>query len=143
MVDADGDAVSLVTVSQSTNGMNVFTNSTLLLFQNTNYVNDAFSYVVTDHFGGYATGQVSVASVLAPFTGQNTSLFAGGSSNVLTFHGIPTYTYTVQRSVNLLTWKNISTNTANGTGAINYVDYFTDLSGPPSSAFYRLLWLPH
>jgi hypothetical protein len=49
----------------------------------------------------------------------------------------------VQRSVNLLTWKNISTNTAGNTGAINYVDTFADLSGPPSSAFYRLLWQPN
>jgi predicted permease len=143
VIDADSDSVSLVSVSKSTNGMNVYTNSTLLLFQNTNYLNDSFSYVVTDHFGGYATGQVYVASVLAPFTGQNTSLFAGGSSNVLTFHGIPFYTYTVQRSVNLLTWKSISTNTANNIGAINYTDNFADLSGPPSSAFYRLLWQPN
>lgn len=106
-------------------------------------MNDRFAYVVKDTYGGYATGQVTVASVIAPFTGQNTSLLTGGSSNVLTFHGIPNYVYTVQRSVNLLTWKSISTNTASNTGAINYVDTFADLSGPPSSAFYRLLWLPN
>jgi hypothetical protein len=142
-VDPDGDTVSLVNVSTtSTNGMPIATNSTLLLFRNTNYVNDSFSYVVTDHYGGYATGQVYVASVIAPFTGQNTSLFTGGSSNLLTFHGIPDYNYVVQRSVNLLTWKSISTNTAGYNGAINYVDTFADLSGPPSSAFYRLLWEP-
>ncbi|HTB83338.1 MAG TPA: YDG domain-containing protein [Candidatus Sulfotelmatobacter sp.] len=143
-VDPDGDAVSLVNVSStSTNGMPIATNSTLLLFRNTNYVNDSFSYVVKDNYGGFATGQVYVASVIAPFTGQNTTLFTGGSSNLLTFHGIPDYSYVVQRSVNLLTWKSISTNTAGNTGAINYMDTFADLSGPPSSAFYRLLWQPN
>jgi hypothetical protein len=142
VVDPDGDSISLVSVSASTNGMPCYTNSTFILFQNTNYLNDRFSYVVTDGFGGYATGQVAVASVVMPFTGQNANVTINGGTNLVTCHGIPGYTYVVQRSVNLLTWVNISTNTAPLNGVINVTDTFSDLSGAPASAFYRLYWRP-
>jgi hypothetical protein len=141
-IDVDGDPISLVGVSSSTNGMPIFTNSTLLLFQNTNLVNDQFSYTVTDGQGGYATGQVAVVSVLAPFSGQNASLTPAGGTNYLTCYGIPGYKYEIQRSVNFLTWVNIATNTAAFNGTIPVIDRFKDLGGPPASAFYRLLWVP-
>jgi hypothetical protein len=143
VVDADSDTVALASVGISTNGMVSPTNSAFILFRNTNYVNDRFDYTVKDSYGAVATGQVLVASVMAPFTGQNASLAPSGGSNVLTFHGIPGFVYAVQRSVNLLTWKNISTNTVPGNGTLNYTDRFADLSQPPASAFYRLLWLPN
>ncbi|MDR3459478.1 MAG: YDG domain-containing protein [Verrucomicrobiae bacterium] len=142
VVDPDNDPVTLTSVSVSTNGMVSPTNSTYILFRNTNLVTDSFSYVVSDDHGGSATGQVSVACVLAPFTGQNTTLVPTGGTNLLTCHGIPGYTYIVQRSVNLLTWVDISTNAANGSGAISVADAFKDLGGPPNSAFYRLRWKP-
>ena len=85
---------------------------------------------------------MAVASVLAPFTGQNMSLAPAGGTNLLTCHGIPGYTYIIQRSVNFLTWVDISTNTVAGNGAMSIADRFTDLGGPPSSAFYRLKWKP-
>jgi hypothetical protein len=80
--------------------------------------------------------------VLAPFTGQNTSLTVSGGTNALTFHGIPGYVYTIQRSINLLTWANIATNTAAGNGLILATDHFADLGTPPATAFYRLAWQP-
>ena len=118
------------------------TNATYILFRNTNFVNDRFSYVVADDHGGTATGQVNVASVIAPFTGQNTSLVPAGGTNLVTSYGIPGYTYIIERSVNLLTWVDISTNVAAGNGTISATDAFTDLGGPPASAFYRLKWKP-
>jgi len=142
VVDSDSDPVTLTSVGVSTNGMVSATNSTFILFRNTNYVTDRFSYVVADDHGGTATGQVTVASVLAPFTGQNISLAPTGGTNLLTCHGIPGYTYITQRSVNFLTWVDISTNTAAGNGAISIADSFVDLGGPPASAFYRLKWKP-
>jgi len=142
VVDSDGDPVTLTAVSVSTNGMVSPTNATYILFRNTNYENDQFSYTVTDGYGGYATGQVFVASVLAPFTSQNTTINPSGGTNTLTFQGIPGYVYIIQRSVNLLTWTAIATNTAAGNGTILTTDRFTDLGAPPASAFYRLEWEP-
>lgn len=142
VVDPDGDPVSLVSVNTSTNGMVVSTNLGYIIFRNSNHVNDQFSYVVTDGQGGYTTGQVEVVAVLAPFTGQIGSMTVTGGANTLTYHGIPFYTYVIQRSVNLVAWVNISTNTAAPNGLINATDNFTDLSGPPASAFYRLTWQP-
>ena len=142
VVDPDGDPITLTSVSVSTNGMVSPTNATYILFRNTNYVNDRFSYTVTDGFGGYATGQVFVFSVLAPFTGQNTTLNPIGGTNTVTNHGIPGYVYIIQRSINLLTWTAIATNTAAGNGLILTTDRFTDLGAPPASAFYRLEWKP-
>ncbi|HEV2692429.1 MAG TPA: YDG domain-containing protein [Verrucomicrobiae bacterium] len=142
VLDPDGDPVTLTGVGVSTNGMVSPTNSTLILFRNTNYVNDRFSYVVADDHGGSSTGQVNVISVLAPFIGQSTSMAPAGGTNFLTNHGIPGYTYIIQRSVNLLTWVDIATNTAASNGTISSVDTFRDLGGAPGSAFYRMKWQP-
>lgn len=142
VADVDSDAVTFAGVSTSTNGVVLPTNSAFILFRNTNYVNDQFSYTVTDGHGGTSTGQVSVASVLAPFTGQNGSINPVGGTNALSFSGIPNYVYIIQRSVNLISWVDISTNTAASNGAITGQDRFTDLGAPPASAFYRLKWKP-
>ena len=142
VADVDSDTVALASVSPSTNGVTLPTNSAFILFRNTNFVNDQFSYTVSDGHGGTTTGQVSVASVLAPFTGQNGSINPVGGTNTLSFSGIPNYVYIIQRSVNLITWVDISTNTAGSNGAITGQDCFTDLGAPPASAFYRLKWKP-
>jgi hypothetical protein len=143
VVDADGDSIALTGVGVSTNGITLATNSTYLYFSNTNKVKDQFSYTVTDHYGGYATGQVAVAFVVAPFIGQTSGQMSIRSgTNAVTFHGVPGFAYVVQRSVNLLTWVDIATNTAASTGIIQANDTFADLGGTPSSAFYRLKWKP-
>ena len=142
VVDQDNDPTTLVSVGTSTNGVVPATNATFIQFRNPRYLNDQFSYVVTDGFGGYATGQVQVASVVQPFTGQPTTINPSGNSASLTFYGIPNYTYLVQRSVNLVTWKSIATNTALPNGVIQITDHFSDLGSTPGSAFYQLVWVP-
>jgi hypothetical protein len=37
---------------------------------------------------------------------------------------------------------NISTNTAATNGMVNVTDNFNDLGGTPTSAYYRLIWIP-
>jgi hypothetical protein len=141
--DPDGDAVSFVGVGTSTNGVTLITNSTLLFYHNTNLVNDQFSYVVTDGYGGISTGQVAVVSVVAPFLAQSTGrLFVSGATQQVTLYGVPGFVYVVQRSVNMVSWTDIATVTAAQDGTIQATDNFSDLGGPPASAFYRLEWHP-
>jgi autotransporter-associated beta strand protein len=140
--DVDGDAITLVSVGNSTNGVAPTVGGGLISYYNTNNLNDSFSYTVTDGFGGTNTGTVFV-TVSNAFTGQITgviSSFTGGAAN-LTFQGIPDFSYVTERSTNLTDWVGVQTNTAGTNGVINATDTFNDLGGvPPSSAYYRLKW---
>jgi len=149
--DVDGDALyNSVTNLVSTNGVVLTNNGTLLLYPATAAnVNDRFSYTINDLYGGTNTGYVDV--IVDPFVGaavtgqQTTNSIGGGPTFTVTYYGIPTYTYNLQRSTNLfdgLLWVNIATNTIGGGGKTNVVDDFGDLGVIPSEAFYRVLWKP-
>jgi Bacterial Ig-like domain (group 3)/SprB repeat len=148
--DVDGDTLVLAAVSASTNGVTVRTNSTYVLYANTNNVADSFTYTVSDGQGGSTTGTVSV-SIVAGAAGQSVTINPGGVVT-LNFAGVPGYNYVTLRSTNLsagvgLGWVPISTNTAPGTGLFQVQDDFNDLNGgvpvptstPPTSAWYELI----
>jgi len=140
--DADGDPVSLAGIEVSTNGITLATNATLLVYHNTNYLNDRFSYSVYDGYG-YSTGFVSVASVVVPFLSANTgTIVPSAGVNHVSFHGVPGFTYITQRSLFLSDWKDISTNAAAADGSVQITDSFSDLGSAPGSAYYRLKWQP-
>ena len=149
--DADGDALShSVADLVSTNGVTVANNGTLLLYPATAAnVNDRFYYTINDLYGGTNTGYVDV--VVDPFVGvgvtgqQTTNSIGGGPTFTVTYYGIPSYTYKLQRSTNLfagLLWVNIATNTIGGSCKTNVVDDFGDLGVVPAEAFYRVQWKP-
>src|SRR6185437_8668133 len=58
--DIDGDAVSLVDVSVSTNGITVTNNGTALIYYNSNNVADQFTCTVTDSFGDSSRQTVTI-----------------------------------------------------------------------------------
>lgn len=139
--DTDGDTVTLTSTATSTNGITLVNDGTFLHYQNTNAVNDQFTYTVTDSFGDSATGLANI--VAAPFaTGQNATVTVSGSTATVGFAGIPGYSYDVQRSTNLTAWVSILTTNAPPTGAFEWTDDFSDLGVVPSSAYYRLQWNP-
>ena len=143
--DADGDALTISSLGTSTNGVIVTTNSGYIFYVNPSPVNDQFSYTVNDGYGGSATGLVTIAVSTAPVSGQMTgSITITGSTAALSFQAIPGYSYVIERSIDMTTWVDISTNAAASNGSINYTDTFSDLlpSGPPGSAYYRLKWQP-
>jgi len=140
--DADGDTVTLTGINlTTTNGVTLSTNSAYILYPNGPNVADQFSYTIGDGQGGSAIGVVNI-TVAANASGQAQSIMVTGSTAVLSFAGIPGYTYNVDRSTNLISWTTIETTNAPGTGLFNYTDDFSDLGGPPSSAYYRLTWVP-
>ena len=139
----DGDPVTLTSMSLvTTNLINLTTNSTYIFYTNSPNVNDQITYTISDGQGGTNTGVINV--VINPFvTGQLTgSITVSGSSVTVTNYGIPTFTYVTQRSTNLVNWVSIATNTVSSNGVITVTDTFSDLGGPPASAYYRLGWSP-
>jgi len=153
--DSDGDLVSLTNVvMQSTNGINLYalnwtTNSGYIAtatnayigYVNTNITNDQVTYSISDGQGGTSVGLVNI--MVNPFvTGQDPTLTVTGGTATVNFAGIPGYSYSVQRTTNLVDWVTIWTTNAPAKGVFDYTDNFSDLGVIPSSAEYRLKWQP-
>jgi autotransporter-associated beta strand protein len=137
--DADGDALSLVGLGVSTNGIALDTNSTpgYVQYYNASLVDDRFSYTVTDGFGGTNTAVITLTAVNPGGVGGQAKSFTmnGGTASMI-FAGIPGYKYHVQVSTNLSAWNTIWTTNA----PVNGVFQFNDSAAPMPDAFYRLLW---
>ncbi len=145
VADADGDAVTLTGVGVSTNGATPTTSGGFIFYSNPNSVDDQFTYTVSDAYGATATGTVTISVVATPVSGQMTgSIAVSGGTAALSFQAIPGYNYVIERTVSLApeAWVPISTNTAASNGSISASDTFSDLAGPPASAYYRLKWQP-
>lgn len=137
VVAANPSAVSLVSAGVSTNGVMLGNSSGFLLYQNTNNVDDQFTYTVTDGYGGTNTGIVNIVlsnnSVFGP-AGPVVQVTNGITT--LTYTGIPGYSYSVNRSTNLLGgWTTIWTTNMPADGVFQ----FTDPNPPQPTAFYQLL----
>ena len=135
---ANTNTLSLAGTSVSTNGVALTTSSGFLLYQNTNNVNDQFTYTVNDGFGGMSSGLVNVvlsnSSVFGP-TGPVIGVTNGATT--LTYTGIPGYSYSINRTTNLLGgWTIIWTTNMPSGGVFQ----FTDPNPPQSQAYYQLLW---
>src|SRR5262249_47948491 len=137
--------LTLAGVSPSTtNGIALTTNAASITYSNRASVTDRFSYVLSDGHGGSVTGAVSIVNVgSSPLAQFVSTPVWNGNSVYLQFTAVPAWTYFLERSTNLPSaWVTISTNVAPPGGAFDYTDNFSDLSGPPPSAFYRLSWPP-
>jgi hypothetical protein len=137
--DADGDLVSLVNVSVSTNGIILTNNGTVLAYFNTNNVADQFTCAITDGFGGTNFQTVFIAPVL-PLDPTPLIAVATGGNGVLTLRlgGAPGYTYILETATNLFppeNWIPVATNTL-GT---NSVWQFTD---PQVTNFLQRFYRP-
>jgi Invasin, domain 3/Cadherin-like domain len=137
--DTDSDSLSVTGVSaSSTNGGTVSLNSGTITYSPPhNYAGtDAFTYGITDTFGG--TNQC--LAVVTVRLGTLTSVFSfisSATNGVVTLrgYGIPTHSYDVQESGDV----NFSTNTVLGTvvAAGNGVLSFSDTSATNSPRYYR------
>ena len=150
--DPDGDAVALVSVSSSsTNGLNnVTTDGTSITYSpGTNgNVPDAFTYTVRDtraYRAGdtvrTATGTV-VVNVVPALPGQAQAITVSGSNAQVSFAGSVGYPYAVDRSTNLTAWVTLLLTNMPPSGLLQFTDDFSDLGGPPATAFYRLRYAP-
>jgi pectinesterase len=139
--DASPNAViSLAGTGVSSNGVALGNSSGFLLYQNANNVNDQFTYVVTDGFLGTNSGLVNV--VISPnsvfgATGPILKATNNGGPTTITYSGIPGYSYSVNRSTNLMSgWTTVWTTNMPAGGTFQ----FTDSNPPQPAAYYILLW---
>jgi len=131
--DPDGNAVTFMGFGAPAHGSLTQIGNWLLYTPNLNDdTNDAFSYSITDGFGGYATNTISV-TVITPGGVVKAAQPTGGSIT-LTLAGIPSVTYDIQRSTDLSNWTVVGTVTAPAHGVFS----FTDANPPQPSAYYRM-----
>ena len=143
--DPDSDTLSITSAGPtSTNGGTVTLTSTNIIYVPvTNYIGtDLFSFVVSDIYGGSATGTVQVTVTSANLPSPNVVVppaFDSGSGTFsVTFAGIPGYTYTIQSAESPTgPWSFLKTVTAGNDGLIVVTD--TELP-PPPSRYYRTVY---
>ncbi len=130
--DADGDAISLLSVSAtSTNGATISTNAGHIFYvppSASGNVTDSFNYTVMDTFGAVSSGMVVVT--IAPDSNEPSVNLTGlttlpNGSAQIGFAGIPGRSYLIQATTNLvppITWTTLSTNVAGTNGLFQYID---------------------
>jgi hypothetical protein len=136
--DPDDDPLAVVSVaSPSTNNgtVTLTVTNTIVYLPPTNYVGmDLFTFTVGDGRGGFTSGEILVSVVSSQGFNQVSFTISNGLP-VLTYSGIPGYTYTIERTETLAppAWVNLATATADAQGRISFID----TNPPPGSAFYR------
>jgi len=138
--DPEGNAITLVAVdSVSAQGGTVRLEAgTISYTPKEDYTgDDSFQYTLSDSQGASATGTVRVR-INAPSSSPNQlGVVAGaGGSVTVRFAGIPTLSYDIQASSNLLDWVTIGTTIAGVNGVIEFTD---PDAATYSGRFYRTL----
>jgi hypothetical protein len=136
--DVDGDTVSLVDVSVSTNGVILTSDGVTLVYSNLNNVEDQFVCTISDGWGGTNFQTVNISVVFLDIT----SVAANPDGSVtLDFAGGPGSNYILQSSTNLspTDWLPLVTNSL----GLDGFGQFTD-SGATNfqQRFYRLQLAP-
>ncbi|HVM47988.1 MAG TPA: hypothetical protein VMU04_08170 [Candidatus Acidoferrum sp.] len=120
----------------SANGVSLERHNGLVYYNGSLSSADSFHYTATSEFGGCpATALVTIAAItnVSPV-----SINLPGGIPLLNFSAIPGYSYTVQRSTNLIMWDDLLTTNAPDAGLFDYQD-----SAPPQPAgYYRLRYNP-
>ena len=138
--DVDGDALTITGVSTAVNGT-AGTDGSNITYTATSGTSDAFTYTVSDGFGGSTAGNVSV--VINTNVANYNQLFAtvnNNGTNTMNFLGIPNNNYALDIATNLLppiNWMPVTTNPADINGNLS----FTNVSTLPA-AFYRSRHVP-
>jgi subtilisin-like proprotein convertase family protein len=142
--DSDGDALTVSAVSStSTNGGTVTLSGGVITYRSktNSTAADAFSYTLTDGYGGTVTGSVLVNVSTASAGQSQLSIQPISGGNVrLTFLGVVGYKYALELTHSLglpMTWTSLVTNTAGFNGLLIFTN--TPSGGDD---FYRTRYVP-
>ena len=140
--DADGDTVTITSVSTPSLGTAAIVGGTNITYTSTGGPgSDSFTYTVSDGIGGTDTKTVSV-TISSPegFNKLSGPVNNGNGTFTLDYLGIPGLNYALDESPDLVspyTWFPVLTNAASGAGAISYT---VPLSYPSGS--FRTRYVP-
>lgn len=144
-VDPDGDLLTVTAAGPaSTMGGTVALQPTAILYTPPASFSgiDTFALTLSDGRGGTVIGTVTVTVGPAPAGGGAgapptnppvLTMLPGGHVGIQ-FQGIPSRSYQIERSTDMVVWQTIATVTAGPTGTVS----FTDESPPQPSAYYQL-----
>jgi GT2 family glycosyltransferase len=127
--DADGDALTITSVTGQTNGTVSFT-ATNITYTATNAGIDSFSYTVSDSFGGTASQTVNVV-ITSPNLGSGQGInnvsatVVNGTQEALQYLGIPGFKYALDETHSMstpITWTPVLTNTAASDGTFGFTN---------------------
>ncbi len=142
--DVDGDVISIVAVSASTNGVMLVNDSGTLTYCSSNNVADQFVCTITDGWGG--TNFQTVAISIAPPVNSTPNILAvtgnPDGSFKLSLTGAPGGTYVLESTTDLppsTSWLPVATNTLGADGVWQFTD--TQATNFPQR-FYRLKLAP-
>jgi hypothetical protein len=137
--DADGNTLALASVTQGANGSTSTNSGPIVTYRpNPGFMGiDTFVYTIADGQGGFATNMVSVH--VWPFKITSIQPLAGGTVSVQ-FTGIPSRSYWVQTSSNLVDWSSVALRSADTNGSFNFEQ--SSLQQPVT--FFRAMtpWVP-
>ena len=133
-----------ITVGAPANGGAAFTNSAGTMMRYTNSplfaaASDTFTYTVSDGTSSAtATVSLAFAGVSGPTLNPSGTTGTDGNGHpVISFHGLPNYTYHMQRSPDLTTWTTLQAATCDNNGNATWTDTNTPI---PNPVFYRLVY---
>ena len=139
--DADGDARTLVSLTSTNATVSTNVSPGNITLSSTNGLAESIAYVVQDvrnyRVGDtvrYATNYINILRTNSVGTVTVSNL--GGTNMTVSFYGIPSYQYVIQRSCNdLNSWADLVTNPAAANGLLQYTE-----TPPPgcNPAFYRV-----
>lgn len=136
--DADGDPLTITSVGGALNGT-VTTDGTNVTYTASSGSSDSFSYTVSDGLGGTASQTIDVNISTGQSYNQVSAQSVGGQV-VLTYYGIPDYSYALDWTHSLtppVTWTPLFTNAAAGNGQLLFTN--TPSGG---TDFYRTRSVP-
>jgi hypothetical protein len=119
--DADGDTLTITSVSTPANGTATIVGGNIL-YTSTTGASDSFTYTVNDGLGGTATGTATI-QVYAAEGFNKLSGPTGTGPYSFSYLGIPNEDYALEESPNLVppyTWTPVVTNTAAANGALDF-----------------------
>jgi len=134
--DPDGNPLTLVSVSQVTNGVvTTNANGTVTYSPATNFLGpNHFTYTISDGQGGTATGMVSVTVTPALKINSIARQFSGNI--VILFQGNPGSNYVMEGSADFLIWSNLGNLSEGNPGVFQFIDSGT---AGVDKRFYRVL----